>query len=168
MFALPPAQVVRLALLLTIAALATSLAGPSEAPAGVRVDTHERRVAKLINVHRARHGRPSLRLHRGLTRAATAHARAMARHGFVSHYSRDGTPFDVRVRRFARPRAVGEVLARLPAAAVTPRGVVVAWLRSPPHRAVLLSRGLRRIGLARVATSTESVYAADLGAGLRR
>ena len=42
----------------------------------------------------------------------------------------------------------GETLAWMPAGvAASPGAVVRAWMNSPPHRAVLLSRQFRRIGV---------------------
>lgn len=64
---------------------------------------------------------------------------------------------------------MGETLAWGSGPRGAPRAIVAAWLRSPPHRAVLLSRRYREIGLAAVPGSPRgrsnaaATYAADLG-----
>jgi uncharacterized protein YkwD len=68
---------------------------------------------------------------------------------FFGHGSSDGTPFDVRVRRYVGDRAVGETLAWLTGRRAVARRVVRMWRDSPPHRAILLAPGFRRIGIAR-------------------
>ena len=78
---------------------------------------------------------------RRLARAADVHSRSMLRADFFSHGA-----FSQRVRRFA-PRRIGETIAMR--SRCSARGFVRMWLNSAPHRAVLLSRGFRRVGVGR-------------------
>jgi uncharacterized protein YkwD len=71
----------------------------------------------------------------------------MLQHNFFAHQSSDGTSFDQRVRAYANAQAVGENLAMVSGMKQMVRHVVSMWLRSPPHRAILLARGFRRIGV---------------------
>ncbi len=140
---------------------------PAEARSGrAKLDRTERRVVKLINVYRARHGRPRVRASRPLSRVADRHTREMVQHGFFAHSSRNGTGATVRVRRSSGARAVGENIAFISSGGQRPaQRVVKMWINSPGHRAVLLHPSFRRIGVARrsgsVNGSTGSAYTAD-------
>lgn len=114
------------------------------------LDRTERKVAKLVNSFRARHGRPRLHLSPSLTRVADRHSLDMARHGFFAHSSRNGTDAVSRVRGSTGARSVGENLAFISFGHRSPaRQVVAMWINSPGHRAVLLNHSFRRIGVAR-------------------
>lgn len=96
-----------------------------------------------MNAARVAHGKPKLAVSAQLSRAAAAHARAMARRGFFGHDDADGTPFWKRIGRYYRLSGyrrwrVGENIYWSPGAA-TPSQVVASWLRSPPHRRDLLA-----------------------------
>lgn len=138
-------------LVLALAATATLAAPPTDAAAaGSRMDRTERRIVKLINSYRARHGRPRLRASGRLNRAADRHSREMLAHDFFAHSSRNGTAASTRVRRSSRARTVGENIAFIGAGERrAARRVVGMWIGSPPHRAVLLNSSFRRIGVGR-------------------
>jgi uncharacterized protein YkwD len=134
-----------------LAATAFSVAGPAapRADAGARLSGSERKMIRLVNDVRVEHGLGTLQASRPLGRAADSHSRDMLRHDFFDHTSSDGTPFDRRVRRYTDARELGETLAahsrRRGGAAL----IVRMWMESPGHRAVLLTPGFRRIGIAR-------------------
>jgi uncharacterized protein YkwD len=132
------------------AALVLAVLG-SATPAGaaVRLDRAERAAIRYINAFRAHHGRPAVHPLRALNRAAESHSFDMATRQFFSHTSSNGTPFDLRIRSFARKRAVGEALAWHTRRRGIARVIVRMWIASPPHRAILLEGGFRRIGIAR-------------------
>ncbi len=96
----------------------------------------------------ARRAWPALRRSPALARAAADHARAMGQRGFFSHSSADGTSPGARIRRYYRGSAVGEtILWRSPD--VSAAEAISMWLKSPPHRVILLQprlpgRRLRR------------------------
>ena len=137
-------------LALALAATATMAAPPTDAAAGSRMDRTERKIVKLINSYRARHGRPRLRTSGRLNRAADRHSREMLAHDFFAHSSRNGTAASTRVRRSSRARSVGENIAFIGAGQRgAARRVVGMWIASPGHRAVLLNRSFRRIGVGR-------------------
>ena len=131
------------------------------------LDRAERKVVKLVNRLRARHGLKRLRSSGKLARAASDHTGDMLRGGFLSHASSDGTPMANRVRRYTGANWVGENVA----AVARPKGsaarrVVRMWMASPGHRAVLLSPTGRRIGVGRARGTLGSmrgaVFTADL------
>jgi uncharacterized protein YkwD len=126
----------------TLLVLTFAAAAPAAQAASSRVDSGERAVVRAINRARAAHGLRGLRTHRRLARAADAHTRSMLRSNFFSHGA-----FSSRVRRYASFRRIGETIAM--STRCSARRFVRMWLNSPPHRAVLLSRGFRRIGVGR-------------------
>jgi uncharacterized protein YkwD len=137
-----------------LAALAASLAvagvpASARADASPRLSGSERAVIRLVNQIRAQHGLGRVRASRALSHAADRHSRDMLRRNFFDHSSSDGTSFDRRVRRYAHASMVGETLAALGRRSGGAATVVRMWMRSPPHRAILLTGGFHRIGVAR-------------------
>ena len=110
----------------TLLVLSFATAAPAAQAASARVDGGERAVVRVIN----------------RARAADAHTRSMLRSDYFSHGA-----FSQRLRRYVSFRRIGETIAM--ATRCSARKVVRMWLNSPPHRAVLLSRGFRRIGVGR-------------------
>jgi uncharacterized protein YkwD len=132
-----------------LAAFTVSPAVAAARPA--RLDHREKAMIRGINAQRARYGIAPVTASRRLNRAADYHSREMLAGNYFAHTSRDGGPFDARIRRYAKPQALGEALAMLGGACG--RGsastVVRMWMNSPPHREILLSGRYRRIGLAK-------------------
>jgi uncharacterized protein YkwD len=135
---------------LAIFAIGSVAPAPAQA-ATSRLDRQEKRVIRFINSIRSGRGLPRLKVSRSLNRAAHYHSWEMVVGNFFAHPSRNGTSAATRVRRYKNARRVGENLAFVPRsqrnnAAWT---VVEMWMNSPGHRAVLLSPGFRRLGVAR-------------------
>lgn len=150
--------------------LAATIAVPAVAFAGsARVDHRERAIVHGINHQRAKHGLAPVKISRSLSRAADYHSWEMLDANYFAHNSRDGGPFDERVRRFANKRALGETLAMLGGGCGrgSAHRVVRMWMDSPPHRAILLSSSYRRIGIGKRTGSLGSTKAcmvtADFG-----
>lgn len=150
----------------TVAAIvALSLAGPVAATAGEarramlpsRADTATELLGAINDVRRG-HGLKPLRLAPGLSASARAHARSMARQGFFSHTSLDGTAPGARIRHFYAGHTVGEVqLWRSPD--VDAAQALQMWLDSPSHREIILLPAFREIGLSAVhASGAPGVY----------
>ena len=85
----------------------------------------------------------------GLVRSARAHSKAMLDADVFSHESPNGEAFDRRIRRFHVARQLGETIAWGSGSYGTPAGIVGMWLKSPPHRAILLDRSFTRVGVGR-------------------
>lgn len=136
------------------------LAAPFEPPPASAAAEVARQVLALSNEARSRGRRcgdeffPAsgpLRQDRRLAEAASAHARDMARHGFVEHEGSDGSsPGERATRAGYRWRSVAENVA---AGQTTARQVVQEWLRSPVHCAALMRPEFTEMGVA---------YAADM------
>jgi uncharacterized protein YkwD len=132
----------------------------------------------LLNRIRARAGLPPLRLSRRLTRAARGHSREMVRRHYFGHVSaRGASPFQ---RMFAvhylRRRAswtAAENIAWGGGSLAQPFAIVRAWMHSAPHRANILSRRFRDIGIGiapgfplrsrRLAGLAGATYTTDFG-----
>ncbi|HEU5212988.1 MAG TPA: CAP domain-containing protein, partial [Gaiellaceae bacterium] len=61
-----------------------------------------RELLRQLNAVRLRAGLPALRRSRDLTQAAVAHSRSMAKHGYFSHTSYNGSLFWQRVEEYYR------------------------------------------------------------------
>jgi uncharacterized protein YkwD len=126
----------------------------------------------VLNAERARHHLRPLRLNRQLSEAARRHSRAMARERFFSHDSQNGASFVDRIRSTgylsgARSWYVGENIAYGSGTRSSPRSIDTAWMNSPPHRANILSRSFREIGIG-LASGTPvggggATYTTDFG-----
>ena len=136
--------------------------------AAARLDARERAIVRAINRQRTKHGLARVRSTRRLARAADYHSWEMLDANYFAHESRDGSPFDQRVRRFANHRSVGETLAMLGGCGKgSARRVVRMWMNSAGHRAILLSSTYRRVGLGKrtgdLGGSRACVITADFG-----
>jgi uncharacterized protein YkwD len=99
----------------------------------------QQELLQRLNALRARAGLRPLRRSRALTSAAVSHSRSMAKYGYFSHESYDGSAFWQRVGRFYKPPQdfhvyrVGENLLSGPDS-VSASAVMRGWLESAPHR----------------------------------
>src|ERR671936_967933 len=135
------------------AAARTGLSARSAGPTSA-MRTLESQVLANVNRVRAEHGLPRLRFSTKLSAAAGQHSREMARVGYFGHNSADGTAFWRRVERYYPSRgyhswSVGENLL-WSSPDVDAAGAIKMWMASPEHRANLLNRSWREIGLAAV------------------
>jgi len=126
----------------------------------------------LLNRVRTRHGLAPLRLNAKLSRAARRHSRDMVRHRYFAHNSRDGrSPFDrMRATHYVPRNAswwLGENIAWGSRSLGAPAAIVRAWMHSPPHRANILSRRFRDIGIGIVVGApiggAGATYTTDFG-----
>jgi uncharacterized protein YkwD len=126
----------------------------------------------VLNTHRARHDLGALRMNRKLSTAARRHSRAMVRERFFSHDSQNGASFVDRIRATgylegAQSWSVGENIAYGSGSRSTPRSIGRAWMNSPGHRANILSKSFREIGIG-IAAGTPvggggATYTTDFG-----
>jgi uncharacterized protein YkwD len=124
----------------------------------------------LINNQRRRRGIPRLHENRRLDLASMRYAREMARRNIFEHGD-----FLARIKRVnyldgAGAWSVGENIAWGGGSYATPASIVRMWMHSPPHKANILSRRFREIGIG-IARGTPSsryedgaTYATDFGA----
>jgi uncharacterized protein YkwD len=143
-----------LAVVIAVIAAASSVIGAATAPAHAKMslekiqamdaDTYEKRVHTLINTKRAKRGRRALTFHACPDSFSETWARHLADTGGFTHQ---------RIRPILRrcnARYAGEVLGR---GYWSPAQMVRAWMRSTPHRRILLKRKPNRLGVGAVLDS---------------
>ena len=114
----------------------------------------DRRAALLcvIGVERGARGLTAVRESPQLTLAAQRHADDMVARAFFAHVTPGGTTLAERVLATGymgnrRTWALGEAIAWAQDPLDTATQLVQAWLNSPPHRAILLERSFRDLGI---------------------
>ena len=170
----PPALALAAALTVTLAAAPASAAckNAGALPKNATKRALVRATLCVLNARRARHELTPLQLNRKLGTAARRHSRAMVRERFFSHTSPDGTTFVDRIRASgylsgARSWSVGENIAWGTGSRSAPRSIARSWMNSPGHRANILSRSFRHIGIG-IASGTPvgtggGTYTTDFG-----
>ncbi len=117
---------------------------------------YARKVLRIQNAVRRRHGLGRMRLSASLNRAARRHARSMVRRHYFGHFSPRGRNVVDRVAatRYGRGRrfAAQENLYWW-SRTKSPRAVVRAWLGSSVHRANVLNGSWHQFGVAVVGRS---------------
>jgi len=120
-------------------------------PAYVASSTAEIAIVREINRIRRAHRLRAVKLTAPLARVARRHSSLMLKYDALSHSSFDGSSFSTRLQRAGKHRQYGETLAWAPDGAhVNARALLKLWMRSAPHRAVLMNGKLRRVGVGRV------------------
>jgi uncharacterized protein YkwD len=144
-----------------LALVGAFLAVPAPASAGsdiVAVADLETAVAKRINTVRKNRGLPTVAVRAPLAKAARQHAGDMALHGYFSHDWSTGASFSRWIKRYWPGPGYGNwsagenLLWSSPAPSAAE--VVADWMASPGHRANLLNRRWRAVGLGVVWTET--------------
>ena len=106
----------------------------------------------LHNRERARHGLPRLRENPKLRRAAERHTAAMVSTHFFDHTAPNGSTMVDRIRRTGYTRhasawALGENIAWGSGRLATAAEIHRSWMHSAGHRANILQRSFREIGI---------------------
>jgi uncharacterized protein YkwD len=137
-----------------LAVVAVALLAAPSALAASRETALESGLLQQINLVRHQHGLQPLSLSAKLAAAALQHTQEMGADGYFAHESFDHSAFWKRVQRFYpssgwRSWTVGENLL-WSAPDVSAPGALTMWMNSPEHRANLLGRKWREIGLSAV------------------
>ncbi len=127
----------------------------------------------LHNEIRAEKDLPKLREAARLRHAAVGHSRDMVGDGYFEHTTPEGRTMVDRILRARYVREdqgwmLGENLAWGTGSLSTPRGAVESWMDSPGHRANVLKRGYRDIGVGvvlgvPVSDAAGATYTVDFG-----
>lgn len=109
------------------------------------IDTHsEQTMLDDVNKERAKQGLAPLQLDNSLTVVARAHGKDMLARGYFSHYTPEGySPFDRMEAAGISYTAAGENLAFAPNEGIAMEGL----MKSPGHRANILSPAFKRVGI---------------------
>jgi uncharacterized protein YkwD len=136
----------RLVALVAVAGVLGAAAGPAQAATPRWVN-----LFRAINTVRTSHGLRPIAASQRLRAAAVGHSRDMLWRGYFAHTSPTGSTL---VHRVVASGFVtygqwwaGETLAWGSGSYGTPSAVVKAWMRSPEHRAILLSPRYHLVGI---------------------
>ena len=159
----PPRTLLLAALLAMCALLALPVASPAAAkrrtacanadvaPTAANVAVVRAAVLCLHNRERGARGLPKLREHAALREAAEGHSVQMVDAQFFSHDAVDGRDMVDRIlgAGYARGQAwsLGENIAWGTGPLATAAGIHRSWMRSPGHKANILRRQFREIGI---------------------
>jgi uncharacterized protein YkwD len=143
-------------------------------PTGDNVDQVRAAVLCLHNQIRQQRNLPLLKDNAKLRKAALGHSAEMVDEGYFDHTAPDGTTFVDRILAagYVKRNAdwtLGENLAWGTGDLSTPAGVMQAWMNSPGHRANVLKRSYRELGIGiRVGTPNDAgvgaTFSAEFGA----
>lgn len=137
--------------------LAPLLLVPATADAAALPTNHAQFVAKvfeLTNAERRKVGAPALTTNAALTRAAQGYAVTLADNpGCFGHSCGSSLTQRLSSAGYTSPRAWGENIAW---GYTTPEAVVAAWMGSSSHRANILSRTFKEIGVGLTSSTLPS------------
>lgn len=159
-----------------IAVLIAGLVLLTVAPAAsaITLTKPEKQLLTLINKARAKRHLPALKVNAKLQRAARAHSVEMIACDYFAHNSFNGESFSQRLVRFGYKLNgcsswhVGENIANGVGLLGTPEAVMENWMASKPHRAVILSRTMKDIGIGHAMGEFQTlegvgIFTLDLG-----
>jgi uncharacterized protein YkwD len=146
------AVVLTAALALPVAAHAEPCAGADVVPTPATAALVHSATLCLLNRERAARGLPELRSQPTLRSIATRYAGLMVNQGFFDHVSPGGSTLGTRIASSGYTRrsiswSAGENIGWGSGVEATPAKMVDAWMASPPHRANILDRRFREIGI---------------------
>jgi uncharacterized protein YkwD len=160
----------RLRLVFIVLALSLMAFGTAATPASALPSGRVGSTLKLLNRERAQHGLPAFRLDSRLSTAAKRHAQDMVRRDYFSHDAPGGVDFVDRIRRTGyAASSLGENLAWGSGSLASPASTVRSWMNSPGHRANILNRRFRAVGIGIAAGapgyggSNSATYALEFG-----
>jgi len=137
------------AVMIVLIAVVCSLFIVAPALAAAQLNTNEKQLMASINKVRAKHGLVKFRVNEKLWDAARGHSTEMSEKKYFYHASYGKKEvWSARILRYGyKYRTVGEDIYW--AGGLTgclPSEVVKAWMKSPAHRKVILTRAFRDIG----------------------
>jgi uncharacterized protein YkwD len=124
--------------------------GSGLSPSAANVTAVERATICLINIRRAHHRLPPLRESSALTSIAAGQAADMVRGNYFADHSLAGrTPYERIAPALGRARVAttGQNIGWGTGWDATPAGIVHAWMQSPPHRRIILTRAYTQAGV---------------------
>ena len=129
---------------------------PAAAPAGVSLNSYEQQLLKCINHERAKRHLASLRVNAKLVDSARSHSADMGDRQYFNHNSPSGETWSQRIMRHGYTRQgyrvwkAGENIAWGAGLYSSPVLIVDKWMKSPMHRAVILTKDFRDLGVGAV------------------
>jgi len=147
---------------------ATTCANENLVPTAKNLPQIKAAILCLNNRDRAAKGLPALKENAKLAKAAIAHSSDMVENRYFAHDAPDGSHSWDRAKRagYMRPGQgwmVGENIAWGTDVNATPAEIHQMWMNSAPHRANILRRSFKEIGIG-VVIGNPQVSPADAGA----
>jgi uncharacterized protein YkwD len=121
-------------------------------PTAQNVELVRTAILCLHNQIRAQHALPLLKLNTKLGKAAVAHSSEMVSDGYFDHTAPSGATFVDRILHAGYVKksdgwTLGENLAWGTGDLSTPAGVMSSWMASPGHKANILKKSYREVGI---------------------
>ena len=129
---------------------------PAIAHAGPALNSYEQQLVTYINLERAQRSLPQLRVSPALVTSARAHSADMGQRKYFDHNVPGGETWQARVIRSGytvrgcKSWKAGENIYWGAGLMSSPVAAVDAWMHSAAHRAVLLAKGFRDVGVGAV------------------
>jgi uncharacterized protein YkwD len=147
---------------------ATTCANENLVPTANNLAQVKAAILCLTNRDRATKGLTALKENAKLAKAAMAHSTDMVQHRYFAHDAPDGSHSWDRAKRagYMRPGegwTVGENIAWGTDVRATPAQIHEMWMNSAPHRANILRRSFKEIGIG-VVIGNPQVSPTDVGA----
>jgi uncharacterized protein YkwD len=143
--------------------IASVTASADAVPTQASLRTSRRETLCLLNRERAQHGLGPLRLSERLSQASAGHSRNMVRKRFFEHGNFVARIVNARYVTRRQAWSLGENIAWGTGSLATPAQTVRAWMNSPGHRANILNRRFRDIGIG-IALGAPAVVHVSSGA----
>jgi len=148
----------RCGIVILLVALATLLFAtmPAAAPASISLNSYEQQLVKAINKERTARHLAKLRVNAKLVDAARSHSADMGEKQYFDHNSPSGETWSRRIVRHGYTREgyrtwkAGENIAWGAGLCSSPVAIVDSWMGSSMHRAVILARDFRDLGVGAV------------------
>jgi uncharacterized protein YkwD len=141
-------------------AIVCSLTLAAPALASTSLNSYEKQLLALVNKQRAKYHLTQLRVNTRLTYAARAHSAEMGAEKYFSHSSASGEKWSSRIIRYGYTQKgfsywrAGENIYYGSGLNSSPCLVIKAWMASKAHRAVILTKAFRDIGIGAVKTDS--------------
>jgi uncharacterized protein YkwD len=150
----------RTGIIILLIAMVCALSLATPALASTSLNTYEKQLLAQVNKVRAKHGLSQLRLNDKLIAAAREHSADMGARKYFDHNAPapNAEGWDARIIRCGYTRSgcsywkIGENIYWGAGIYSSPVAVVDAWMKSKMHRAVLLTKVFRHIGVGAVKT----------------
>jgi uncharacterized protein YkwD len=142
-------------------AIASVAATANAVPTKASMHAARRATLCLLNQERAHHGLRPLRLSQRLSRASTVHSRSMVRNRYFEHGNFVARIVNSRYVTRRQAWSLGENIAWGTGSLSTPAQTVRAWMNSPGHRANILNRRFRDIGIGIALGAPAAVHASS-------
>ena len=150
----------RAGIFILLITLVCTLAFAAPALASTTLNKYEKQLLAQVNLKRAKHGLPQLRLNAKLVTSARTHSADMGARKYFEHDAPapNEESWSARIVRCGysntgyRYWKAGENIAYGANIYSSPVYVVDSWMKSPAHRAVILTRCFRDIGVGAVKT----------------